>query len=138
MVILFRLLLLISVIIIAYSALKYLFHPRRKLEAAHEKRQFFFLDEEKNVRKNFHVTYKGVMFEGEKYLGTTDKSFEIVAIYLWAKQTDRLHGLSYNDFIFIEEDIKLRYPNAKLNWKSPIKEFLQQAKKQHEAEMKEE
>ncbi|KGA97819.1 sigma-w pathway protein ysdB [Alkalihalobacillus alcalophilus ATCC 27647 = CGMCC 1.3604] len=130
MVILFRLLLLIAILVLAYSAFKYLFHPRRKLEAAHEKKQFFFLDEEKNVRKNFLVTYKGVMFEGEKYLGTTDKSFEIVAIYLWAKQTERLKGLSNEDFTFIEEDIKLRYPNAKINWKSPIKEFLQAQRKQ--------
>jgi cbb3-type cytochrome oxidase subunit 3 len=123
-VLLFRLLLLIAIVLIVYSAIKYLFHPRRKLEQAHEKRQFFFLDDEKNVRKNFLLTYKGVMFEGEKYLGTTEQSFEIVSIYIWARDTERLKGLHREDFIFIEEDIRLRYPSAKIEWKSPIKEFL--------------
>ncbi|MEC2071693.1 sigma-w pathway protein ysdB [Alkalihalophilus marmarensis] len=124
MVILFRLLLLIAIAFIVYSAIKYVFHPRRKLEQAHERRQYFFLDEEKNVRKNFLLTYKGVMFEGEKYLGTTEQSFEIVSIYIWARDTERLKGLHREDFEFIEEDIRLRYPNAKIEWKSPIKEFL--------------
>ncbi|MDV2684817.1 sigma-w pathway protein ysdB [Alkalihalophilus sp. As8PL] len=124
MVLLFRLLLLIAIVLIVYSAIKYVFHPRRKLEQAHEKRQFFFLDDEKNVRKNFLLTYKGVMFEGEKYLGTTEQSFEIVSIYIWARDTERLKGLHREDFIFIEEDIRLRYPSAKIEWKSPIKEFL--------------
>jgi cbb3-type cytochrome oxidase subunit 3 len=123
-VLLFRLLLLIAIVLIVYSAIKYVFHPRRKLEQAHEKRQFFFLDDEKNVRKNFLLTYKGVMFEGEKYLGTTEQSFEIVSIYIWARDTERLKGLHREDFIFIEEDIRLRYPSAKIEWKSPIKEFL--------------
>ncbi|WP_100373715.1 sigma-w pathway protein ysdB [Bacillus sp. FJAT-45037] len=124
MVILFRLLLLVAIVLLVYSAVKYVFHPRRKLEQAHERRQFFFLDDEKNVRKNFLLTYKGVMFEGEKYLGTTEQSFEIISIYLWARETERLKGLSREDFQFIEDDIRLRYPSAKIEWKSPIKEFL--------------
>ncbi|WP_088103773.1 sigma-w pathway protein ysdB [Halalkalibacter urbisdiaboli] len=124
MVILFRLLILLALAILVYSAIKYLFHPRRKLEQAHERKQFFFLDDEKNVRKNFLITYKGVMFEGEKYLGTTEHSFDIVSIYVWARRTDRLKGLNREDFTFIEEDIRTRYPQANIEWKSPIKEFL--------------
>ncbi|WP_100405062.1 sigma-w pathway protein ysdB [Bacillus solitudinis] len=124
MVILFRLVILLALVILIYSAVKYLFHPRRKLEQAHEKQQFFFLDEEKNVRKNFLLTYKGVMFEGEKYLGTTEQAFDIVSIYIWARSTERLKGLSRQDFQFIEDDIWIRYPNAKIEWKSPIKDFL--------------
>ncbi|MCM3716006.1 sigma-w pathway protein ysdB [Halalkalibacter oceani] len=124
MVILFRFLILLALIILAYSALKYLFHPRRKLEQAHERQQFFFYDDEKDVRKNFLLTYKGVMFEGEKYLGTTEDSFEIVSVYIWARQTDRLNGFSKEDFQFIADDVHLRYPNAKIEWKSPIKELL--------------
>ncbi|ARK31675.1 sigma-w pathway protein ysdB [Halalkalibacter krulwichiae] len=124
MVILFRLLLLIALFVLAYSAFKYLFHPKRKLEQAHERKQFFVFDDEKDVRKNFLITYKGIMFEGEKYLGTTDQSFEIVSIYLWAKHIDQLTGLSKEDFQFITDDIHLRYPNAKIEWKSPIKELL--------------
>lgn len=124
MVILFRLLLLVALIVLAYSAIKYLFHPRRKLEQAHERKQFFFFDNEKDVRKNFLITYKGVMFEGEKYLGTTDQSFEIISIYVWARQVDHLTGLNTEDFQFIADDIRLRYPGAKIEWKSPIKELL--------------
>ncbi len=124
MVILFRLLLLVALVILVYSAFKYLFHPRRKLEQAHDRKQFFFYDDEKDVRKNFLITYKGVMFEGEKYLGTTEQSFEIVSVYVWARQTDRLTGFNKEDFQFIADDIRLRYPNAKIEWKSPIKELL--------------
>ncbi|TWI57014.1 sigma-w pathway protein ysdB [Halalkalibacter nanhaiisediminis] len=129
MVILFRLLLLIALVILVYSAFKYLFHPRRKLEQAHDRKQFFFYDDEKDVRKNFLITYKGVMFEGEKYLGTTDQAFEIVSVYVWARQTDQLTGFSKEDFGFIADDIRLRYPNAKIEWKSPIKELLRRAEK---------
>ncbi|MFC0469499.1 sigma-w pathway protein ysdB [Halalkalibacter kiskunsagensis] len=124
MVILFRLLLLVALIVLAYTAFKYLFHPRRKLEQAHDRKQFYFYDDDKDVRKNFLITYKGVMFEGEKYLGTTDQSFEIISIYVWAKHTDQLTGLNKEDFHFIADDIHLRYPNAKVEWKSPIKELL--------------
>ncbi|WP_227936643.1 sigma-w pathway protein ysdB [Alkalihalobacillus deserti] len=124
MVILFRLLLLVALIVLAYSAFKYLFHPRRKLEQAHDRKQFFFFDDDKDVRKNFLITYKGVMFEGEKYLGTTEQSFEIISIYVWARQTDQLKGCSKEDFQFIADDIRLRYPRAKIEWKSPIKELL--------------
>ncbi|GAE30144.1 hypothetical protein [Halalkalibacter hemicellulosilyticus] len=124
MVFLVRFLILAALIILAYTAIKYLFHPRRKLEQAHEKKQYYFYDDEKDVRKNFFITYKGVMFEGEKYLGTTDDAFDIITIYVWVKQPEKLAGLKKEDFQFIAEDIYLRYPSAKLEWKSPIKEFL--------------
>ncbi|BAB06853.1 sigma-w pathway protein ysdB [Halalkalibacterium halodurans] len=130
MVIAFRLLILIALIILIYSAIRYLFHPKRKLEQAHDRHQFFFYDDEKEVRKNFLITYKGVMFEGEKYLGTTETSFEIVSIYVWARSTDRLKGLERQDFRFIEEEILLRYPTARIEWKSPVKEFLKKTDEQ--------
>ncbi|MBU8905129.1 sigma-w pathway protein ysdB [Desertibacillus haloalkaliphilus] len=124
MVILFRILLLIAIIVLVYSAIKYLVNPKRKLELAHEKKQFFFHDDKKNVRKNFLITYKGVLFEGEKYLGTTENAFEVVSIYVWAKHPDKLQGLDRQDFYFIEKEIFIQYPNATIEWKSPIKEFL--------------
>lgn len=124
MVILFRLLLLIALLVVAYSIIRYFFHPLRKLEKAHQNRQFFFLDDERDVRKNFSLTYKGVMFEGEKYLAATDTSFDIVTIYVWTSDYMALQGLTKEDFRFIEEDIRLRYPQATIEWKSPIKEFL--------------
>ncbi len=123
-VFLFRLLILIAVIILAYSSIKYLLNPKRKLELAHEKKQFYFLDEKQNVRKNFLITYRGVLFEGEKYLGTTDEAFEVVTVQIWVKNTDKLQGLNKEDFYFIAKEIMQAYPNAKIEWKSPIKELL--------------
>lgn len=64
------------------------------------------------------------MFEGEKYLGTTDRSFEVVSIFVWPHNPDDLKGLSYEDFKFIENEIKLRYPESDIDWKSPIKELM--------------
>lgn len=123
-VFLFRILILIAVFILAYSAIKYFVNPKRKLELAHEKKQFFFLDEKQNVRKNFLITYRGVLFEGEKYLGTTEHAFEVVRAEVWARNTHELQGLNKEDFYFIEKEILLTYPNANVVWKSPIKELL--------------
>lgn len=121
---LFRILIIMAVFILAYSALKYIVNPKRKLELAHQKKQFFFLDDFQNIRKNFLITYRGVLFEGEKYLGTTENAFEVVTIDVWVKSSDKLKGLNKEDFYFIEKEIVSSYPNAKINWKSPIKELL--------------
>ncbi|MGO4888661.1 sigma-w pathway protein ysdB [Anaerobacillus sp. MEB173] len=123
-VILFRLLLIIAIIILVYCTIKYLVNPKRKLELAHEKKQFYFHDEKDNVRKNFLITYKGVLFEGEKYLGTTENAFEVVSIYIWPKNQTKLQGFDREDFYFIEREILIYYPNATIEWKSPVKEFL--------------
>ncbi|MBM7714771.1 sigma-w pathway protein ysdB [Siminovitchia sp. FSL H7-0308] len=124
MILLFRIAILALIIYLFYTAIKFIIDPKRKLESAHEQKRFFFYDIPDNIRKNFLITYKGVMFEGEKYLGTTDKSFEVVSIFVFPHNNDLLHGLGYEDFVFIENEIKLRYPNAVIDWKSPIKELL--------------
>lgn len=123
-VLLFRLLLLIAVFILAYSAIKYFINPKRKLEMAHDKKLFYFYDDHQNVRKNFLITYRGVLFEGEKYLGTTENAFDVVTVQVWAKNPNKLKGLNKEDFYFIEKEIKSTYPNATINWKSPIKDLL--------------
>lgn len=129
-VILFRLFLLIAVGIIIYSVIKYFIDPRRKLEAAHRQGEFYLLDEPDNVRKNLLFTYRNVMFEGEKFLGTTEESFEVTSIMIWTENTDRLKGLSKKDFKFIEKEIMIRYPKAKIEWKRPISDLLKQMKKE--------
>ncbi len=123
-VFLFRIFLLLAVFILAYSAIKYLINPKRKLELAHEKKLFYFFDDRQNIRKNFLTTYRGVLFEGEKYLGTTENSFEVITIQIWAKNINNLQGLNKEDFYFIEKEILRVYPNANINWNSPIKELL--------------
>jgi cbb3-type cytochrome oxidase subunit 3 len=123
-VLLLRILLIALILFLVYTGFKYLFNPKRKLELANEQKQFYLLDDKENVRKNFSLTYKGVLFEGEKYLGTTTNAFEVVSIFIWAKSTSKLQGLTLEDFSHIEDQIKKHYPYAKIDWKSPIKELL--------------
>ncbi|MFE7063154.1 sigma-w pathway protein ysdB [Sutcliffiella sp. NPDC057660] len=125
-IILIRLALLALIIFIIYSIFKYLLNPKRKLELAHEQKNFYLLDQKNNVRKNFLLTYKGVMFEGEKYLGTTEKSFEVISIFIWPKNPEKLEGLKKQDFSFIQKEVRKQYPDAIIDWKSPIKEFLKE------------
>ncbi|WP_277585483.1 sigma-w pathway protein ysdB [Psychrobacillus antarcticus] len=122
---LLRLLILALIIYVFYKILRYLFDPKRKLDEAYEKEQYYYYDEVKNVRKNFFITYKGALFEGEKYLGTTDKSFEVVSIFIWTKDPAKLQGLSKEDLRFLQNEIKMNYPDAKINWKSPIEQLMQ-------------
>lgn len=124
---LLRFLLFALIIFLIYTAVKYILNPKRKLELAHEQKRYYFLDDPNNVRKNFLITYKGVLFEGEKYLGTTADAFEIISIFVWPRNTNSLNGLVRDDFLFIERKIQSAYPNAKIDWKSPIKEFMQKS-----------
>lgn len=123
-VVLFRLIIFALMIFLIYATIKYITNPKRKLAIAHEQKKFYMWDVHENVRKNFLLTYKGILFEGEKYLGTTNKAFEVVSITLWPKNTDKLQGLERSDFMQIEAEVRNRYPNAAIGWKSPIREFL--------------
>ncbi|AST92807.1 sigma-w pathway protein ysdB [Sutcliffiella cohnii] len=125
---LIRILLLALFVFLIYAIIKYVFNPKRKLELAHEQKNFYMLDKKENIRKNFLLTYKGVLFEGEKYLGTTDKAFEVISIFIFPKNTSKLQGLEKRDFEFIEKEVRRAYPNAIIDWKSPIKEFLKAEK----------
>ncbi|NME06576.1 MULTISPECIES: sigma-w pathway protein ysdB [unclassified Psychrobacillus] len=126
MVHIIRLLIIILIIYVFYRILRYLFDPRRKLDEANEKEQYYFYDDIKNVRKNFFITYKGAMFEGEKYLGTTDQAFEVVSIFIWIKDPSKLQGFTKEDFHFLQNEIRMNYPNAKINWKSPIEQLMKE------------
>lgn len=126
MALLVRFFLLLVIVFLFYTAIKYMLSPRRKLELAHEQGKFYFLDDPKDIRKNFLVTYHGVLFEGEKYLGTTERTFEVVSIFIWPQKTDDINGLRHEDFLAIEDAVKKQYPTALIDWKSPVKEFLEQ------------
>jgi cbb3-type cytochrome oxidase subunit 3 len=121
-----RFLLFTLILFLFYYLIKYIFNPKRKLELAQDQKRYYFLDDANNVRKNFLLTYKGVLFEGEKYLGTTTNSFEVVSIFIFPRNIASLKGLSREDFSLIEERVRELYPNAKIDWKSPIKELLNQ------------
>jgi len=123
-VILLRLLIFIAMILLLYTAYKYIMNPKRKLELAQEKKQFYFLDDPDNVKKNFLLTYKGVLFEGEKYLGTTENSFDVVSISVWTKQTNQLKGFERQDLYFVEKEILIYYPHAEIDWKNPVNQLI--------------
>jgi hypothetical protein len=127
--ILIRILIFLLIIYLLYRAFKYIVNPKRKLELAMEQKKFYFLDDQENVRKNFLVTYKGVLFQGEKYLGTTDRAFDVVSIFVWVENSSSLKGISYEDLKYVETEVLERYPNASIDWKSPLKEFINQKKK---------
>jgi hypothetical protein len=124
MMILIRLLLFALILFLLYRMVKFIINPKRKLELAYEQKRYYFLDDQNNVRKNFLLTYKGVLFEGEKYLGTTDNAFDVVSIFIWPHSVSSLMGFVREDFLFIERKILDEYPNTKLDWKNPIKEFM--------------
>ena len=119
-----RFLLLILLLFLIYQFIKFLISPKRKLELAHEQKRYYLYDDQDNVRKNFLLTYKGVMFEGEKYLGSTKDSLDVVSISIWPRQVTSLKGLVHEDLHFIEQKINKQYQSAKIDWKSPVKEFL--------------
>ena len=124
MVLLLRLVLIVILIYIFYKGVRYLTDPKRKLDEAHEQGQYYFYDDVKNVRKNFFITYKGALFEGEKYLGTTDQSFEVISIFVLVHNVMDLQGLTKDDFLFLQDEILVSYPDATINWKSPIEQLM--------------
>lgn len=126
MALLLRIIVFIVIIYLFYKAFRYLTDPKRKLDEAYEKGQYYFYDDVKNVRKNFFISYKGALFEGEKYLGTTDDAFEVVSIFVWVHDPAKLQGLTKEDFIFLEKEILMNYPKAKINWKNPIEKLMKE------------
>ncbi|SDN56470.1 sigma-w pathway protein ysdB [Alkalicoccus daliensis] len=130
-VLIFRLFLLIAVGIILYSVMRYLTDPRRKLERAHRNEDFYVLDDSDNVRKNIFLTVRGAMFEGEKFLGTTEQSVEVTSITMQTEDLDKLRGMTSQDFHSIEKELTVRYPKAEIEWRQPIADILRKLEKEH-------
>lgn len=124
MIWLLRFILLFFIIFVLFFAGKFLFTSSRKLEAARKHKRFLLIDHD-DVRKNFMLTYKGAVFAGEKYMGTKDNTFDVVSILIWPENTATLKGMIRDDFFYMDKKILEHYPNAEINWKSPVKEFLQ-------------
>lgn len=123
---LIRLAVIALIIYVFYKAIRYITDPKRKLDEAYEKNQYYFYDDVKNVRKNFFISYKGALFEGEKYLGTTEDAFEVVTIFVGARDAATLQGLTKKDFEYLQQEILTTYPNAKINWKQPIEQLMRE------------
>ncbi|WP_047985052.1 hypothetical protein [Ornithinibacillus californiensis] len=123
-VFLFRILIIAAIILLVYSIIQYFRNPQRLLQNAKEARGFYYLDERDNSKKNIRFVYKGCQFEGEKYVGATENSFEIVDIHVTVVDPIELQGLSREDIYFLERELLIRYPHAKINWKHPINKLL--------------
>ncbi|WP_121639492.1 sigma-w pathway protein ysdB [Virgibacillus sp. Bac330] len=123
-VILFRVLIVLALALLIYTWIQYYRNPQRKLQIAKAEGTYYFLDEPGNSKKNLQFVYKGCLFEGEKYVGTTEDSFEVVNIHITAKDPLELSGLRRDDLYFLEEEILIRYPHAKIEWKHPINQLL--------------
>ncbi|MEK6268737.1 MAG: sigma-w pathway protein ysdB [Planococcus sp. (in: firmicutes)] len=124
-----RLIVLALIIYLFYRLIRYIVDPKRKLDAALEAGNYYFLDDVKNVQKNFFIALRGVLFEGEKYLGTTEQSFEVVSIFVWVADPDQLQGFTKEDFHFLEKEILMNYPEAHISWKNPIERLMKQEEK---------
>lgn len=125
---LMRLVIIIVIIFLFYKLVKFLLDPKRKLDEAYEKGEYYFYDDVKNVRKNFFISYKGALFEGEKYLGTTSDAFDVVSIFVSVNDLAKLQGFTKSDFSFLEKEILMNYPHAKISWQNPIEELLKEQK----------
>ncbi|WP_042146301.1 hypothetical protein [Paucisalibacillus sp. EB02] len=123
-VIMFRVLIVAAIILLTYSIIQYFRNPQRLLENAKQTKGFYYLDEQGNSKKNIRFVYKGCQFEGEKYVGTTESSFEIVDIYVTVVNPLELQGLTREDLYFLEQELLIHYPHATINWKHPINKLL--------------
>ena len=123
---LLRIVIIALILYIFYRGVRYLLDPKRKLDEAYEKGEYYFYDDVKNVRKNFFISYKGALFEGEKYLGTTQNAFEVVSIFVFVHDPMRLQGFTKDDFLFLEKEILLNYPDAVISWKNPIEKLMKE------------
>ena len=124
LVLLFRILILLAIILLVYTWVEYLRSPERQVRIAKELNNFYFVDEPSNSKKNLQFVYKGCLFEGEKYLGTTEHSFEVLNIHVTVRDPVELNGFTRDDIYFLENELLIRYPHAKIQWKHPINKLL--------------
>src|SRR5690625_3804446 len=126
---LFRIFIAIALLIFVYTAHQYYHNPQRKLRKAKRNRTFFLLDDSRNTKQNIQLVYKGCAFEGEKYVGTTEKSFDVVNINMIVHDPLELIGFTRDDLDYLEREIHKAYPNAHVKWKHPINRLLENKRK---------
>lgn len=102
-------------IVLLYITIKNINKPVRKLKSAQKRKTFYMLDDPADVRKNFLLTYKGVLFEGEKY---PNEFLEVTSIFIWIHGNSKQEILRPNDLIEIEKRIQRHYPKTSIDWKN--------------------
>jgi len=126
MVLLIRFIIIAFIVYLFYRGIRYLTDPKRKLDDAYAEEKYYFYDEVNNVRKNFFLSYKGAMFEGEKYLDKADDSIDVISIFIWVKDETKLQDFTKADFDFLSSKILSNYPKASISWKNPIERLMKQ------------
>lgn len=124
LVLLFRILILLAIILLIYTWIEYLRSSDRKIRIAKDLKQFYLDDEPKNSKKNLRFVYKGCTFVGEKYVGIAEDSFEVTNIHVSVCHPIELNGITREDLYFLENELLIRYPYAKIEWKHPISELV--------------
>ena len=94
MVMILRIILLALFAYCIYAVVKYVANPKRRLKLAQSKEHFYIIDEQNNTRKNFQLTYKGVLFEGEKHIPSKDHPLFIHTIFVWTESPEKLKHFS--------------------------------------------
>lgn len=117
MVFLMRIALIFLLVFLLYSIMSYISSPDRKLLAAKRNKQFFLLDDPANPLKNLFLTYKGILFEGEKYIDSLH-SGKVVTIHIWHCRHKTIDKLSLPDQKVIERALIDVYPEAEVEWKN--------------------
>jgi hypothetical protein len=123
---LIRFVIIAFIVYLFYRGIRYLTDPKRKLDNAYAEEKYYFYDEVNNVQKNFFLSYKGAMFEGEKYSGTTNDSIDVISIFIWVKDETKLQGFTKADFHFLSSKILSNHPKATISWKNPIEQLMKQ------------
>ena len=118
MTVLIWLILLFLLIFILYTQIKYWTHPKKKLKKAFHNGSFYFLDNSDNIRENFFITYKGHLFQGEKYTDNYTNASDVHSIFIWSEQLSSNYKISQEDILYIERIIHSSYPFATINWKN--------------------
>ncbi|MGP7816737.1 sigma-w pathway protein ysdB [Niallia sp. 01092] len=113
-----RSLLLALILFILYRIVAFFLKPERKLAFYRRQNKYYLLDDPKNVRMNFLLTYKGFLFEGEKYVDNNPSSSNVVSILIWPTEPFDTK-LMKEDKLFIENSIQSTYPHAKIQWNLP-------------------
>ncbi|NPC93682.1 sigma-w pathway protein ysdB [Bacillus sp. WMMC1349] len=124
LVIILRLALSVLFIYVIYRTVLFLRNPDRRLKSAQAKEYFYFLDDQKNTRKNLKITYKGVLFEGTKHIPAKDHPLFIHTIFIWTQAPEeKLQSFTSTDFTELENKIKQRYPDCKIDWDASIQKW---------------
>ena len=120
MVLILKMALLSTIIFFLYKGIKQFLSPQCKLYSSQKHNQFFLLDERHNARKNFTLTYKGLLFEGEKYLRNGNDPESVCSILISAASPTDAACVTKDELLYIQEQINLHYPEAEVDWEEPL------------------